>query len=170
MVAYRKTADFRRFFGDAEYVAERLASIQGRGRPTAGGCIEWTGEVSSFGYGRVSFGNAKWQVHRLLWLIHRGEVGNLVVDHLCRNKRCINLDHLEPVTNQANVQRGHDHRNGPGLCSKGLHRLQRVGRANSRQCRECKADDFRLKYRADPEFRERMKAKRRRNHAKAKLS
>lgn len=30
----------------------------------------------------------------------------LQLDHICRNRRCVNPDHLEPVTQAINVQRG----------------------------------------------------------------
>lgn len=30
----------------------------------------------------------------------------LVIDHLCRNRMCVNPDHLEPVTIRENVRRG----------------------------------------------------------------
>lgn len=72
------------------------------------GCWEWIGSISKWGYGI-------WQPHRGVSLrAHRvsyeATVGpipdGLVLDHLCRNKRCVNPAHLEPVTDRVNTLRG----------------------------------------------------------------
>lgn len=45
--------------------------------------------------------------HRVAYKILVGPISRgLVIDHLCRNKLCVNPDHLEPVTQSVNVQRG----------------------------------------------------------------
>jgi len=45
--------------------------------------------------------------YRYLWEREYGKLSkNLVLDHLCRNPHCVNLDHLEPVTTQENLRRG----------------------------------------------------------------
>jgi HNH endonuclease len=45
--------------------------------------------------------------HVLLYEKHVGLVPfGLVLDHICRNKLCVNPNHLEPVTNAINNQRG----------------------------------------------------------------
>jgi hypothetical protein len=68
-------------------------------------CWLWTGGVSPNGYGKTSGKYA----HRLSWEIHRGalpRIRSMVVDHLCRNRLCVNPDHLELVTQQENINRG----------------------------------------------------------------
>ena len=45
--------------------------------------------------------------HRACYELKRGKVPDgLVLDHLCRVRRCLNPDHLEPVTRSENVRRG----------------------------------------------------------------
>lgn len=55
-------------------------------------------------------------MHRVAWQAYRGEIPDgLEVDHLCRNTRCINPYHLEPVPRAENLRRreltGDEHRN-----------------------------------------------------------
>jgi hypothetical protein len=72
-------------------------------------CWEWTGTVKPNGYanfqvpGRRSPANA----HRWLWEQLVGPIAKgLDLDHLCRNRKCVNPDHLEPVTRRENLRRG----------------------------------------------------------------
>ena len=72
----------------------------------ASGCWLWTGAVDSGGYG-----NAVWQrrwrgAHQVSYELHVGQVpSGLELDHLCRVTRCVNPDHLEPVTPAENMRR-----------------------------------------------------------------
>jgi HNH endonuclease len=72
------------------------------------GCWEWRGAVSNTGYGCFEYErNRVMSTHRYSYLQLVGAIpSGLVLDHLCRNKRCVNPDHLEPVTHAENVQRG----------------------------------------------------------------
>lgn len=78
--------------------------------PGPNGCIEWTGDMSNSGYGRFWVGpkNAdKALAHRWSYEYHTGPIPEgLVIDHLCRNKVCVNPDHLEAVTSSENFRRG----------------------------------------------------------------
>jgi hypothetical protein len=48
--------------------------------------------------------------HVLLWLTHHGPIeGGLELDHLCRNRKCCNPDHLELVSSRENTMRGNSH-------------------------------------------------------------
>lgn len=69
-------------------------------------CIPWTGYVDPEGYGKIHIGDTTISAHRAIWIEAHGPLPHeLVVDHLCRNKRCVNLEHLEAVTWQENTQR-----------------------------------------------------------------
>lgn len=74
---------------------------------SAGGCWEWTGGQVS-GYGNFWLGGRTWiRAHRYAYEFCVGEIPNgLQLDHLCRNRVCVNPDHLEPVTQRENIVRG----------------------------------------------------------------
>lgn len=71
------------------------------------GCWTWRGCLHSSGYGSFYMGRQKVSAHRLAFVIHNGEIPDgLVIDHLCRNRSCVNPEHLEAVTQSRNVRRG----------------------------------------------------------------
>lgn len=43
--------------------------------------------------------------HRAAYTMIKGDPGEAVIDHLCRNRRCVNPQHLEAVTQLVNVRR-----------------------------------------------------------------
>lgn len=72
-----------------------------------GECIEWTGALDKHGYGVVSIDRKTFRVHRLAVILSgRRYPKGYVTDHLCRNRKCINPDHLDVVTNVVNIMRG----------------------------------------------------------------
>ena len=73
------------------------------------GCWLWEAGISSSGYGKfyrtdISKSGQEY-AHRMSWMIYRGEIeGGLFVDHrVCRNKLCVNPDHMVVCTNRENV-------------------------------------------------------------------
>ncbi len=77
----------------------------------ASGCLEWAGAKTSKGYGNIAIcvdGKKRYlPPHRVLYVLERGPIDpTLEIDHLCRNRLCCNLDHMEPVTTQENTRRG----------------------------------------------------------------
>ena len=71
------------------------------------GCWLWTGAVTGTpAYGRAYL-NGPMPAHRAIWTVLVGPVPRgMVLDHLCREKLCVNPMHLEVVTQKENVQRG----------------------------------------------------------------
>lgn len=71
-----------------------------------GECWEWQGTRRG-GYGRVKILGRLQEAHRASYEYHIGPIpAGLVIDHLCRNRACINPKHLEPVTGLENIRRG----------------------------------------------------------------
>ncbi|WP_369377644.1 HNH endonuclease signature motif containing protein [Streptomyces sp. cg36] len=117
-------------------------------RDGEGGCWEWTGHIKPNGYGQVRIGDHKHHVHRLAYEVMVGPIPpGLVIDHLCRNRRCLRPDHLEPVPQRTNILRGE----GPTArnarrthCVRG-HRFDTantyVRPSGARNCRACRTGD-----------------------------
>lgn len=128
------------------------------------GCIEWTGGMNGSGYGQFYVGRdanpstGKGYAHRWSYVTFVEPIPDgLHIDHLCRNPKCVNPDHLEAVTRVENVLRGESQwaRNarksecpsGHPLSGDNLRHTSR----GERRCRECDRLRSRAAYWADPE-------------------
>ncbi len=110
-------------------------------------CWPWMGaRHNSKGYGRFDANGQRWLAHRYAYTLIVGPFPDeLELDHTCRNTRCVNPDHLDPVTSEV-----HDNeRSHPGAynlvkarCPQG-HAYTPENtrmRANHRHCRRCDID------------------------------
>lgn len=108
------------------------------------GCLEWIGGATLGGYGTFAVApgrtNPKREMaHRWSYEHHVGPIPEgFDIDHLCRNRLCVNPNHLEPVTRAENVRRafvcvthcpsGHAYDDANTYVRPGT---------NSRRCRAC---------------------------------
>ena len=86
-------------------------------------CWNWKSNMHFKGYGLFSLNGKTVKAHRIAFELSKGQIlEGLTIDHLCRNRRCVNPSHLEAVSMKENTLRG----NGPSAihsrkthCKKG---------------------------------------------------
>ena len=112
--------------------------------PGMTGCWQWTGAKTGAGYGNTFSGSA----HRFAYKLVFGAIIEETLDHLCRNRSCVNPLHLEPTSRAENYRRGMSPTaiNGRKThCDRG-HELgapdntfPRDRRLSRRRCKKCAA-------------------------------
>jgi hypothetical protein len=117
------------------------------------GCWIWEGAKNNDGYGYYYLGKdclGEYKIvraHRWSYEHHKGPIPQgLHIDHLCRNRSCVNPDHLEVVTGKENVLRGV----GPTAmnaqkihCANGHpfdEENTRIDKNNIRRCKTCERE------------------------------
>ncbi len=122
------------------------------------GCWLWLGKLTPLGYSRIrnpvgAFG------HRVAWELYRGPIpAGMVIDHICRERSCVNPDHLRVVSRRTNAVEN-------SLCFVAINaqkkrcvhghifdRLRVHGNRKFRACSKCEAAKAR-------EFRRRRKSR-----------
>lgn len=165
-----------------ERVAKRLFSHVRYLQPD--GCIESKYTATAAGYSQIGWNeNGRRYVmlgHRVACIVHHGAIPpDMTVDHICKNKVCINIEHLRLLSSFENARRG-DRRDWPlGECANGHSNDHLVLRSDGRQaCGICLKEwqkrgneraraRHRERMRTDKEYAERIrKADRDRYHAK----
>lgn len=122
-----------------------------------GGCWQWTAALNPDGYGRIRL-RRDWSplAHRALWELLIGPVTYPEeLDHLCKNRGCVNPQHLEKVQHAENVRRGRGGENWAEKthCPQGHPYDDQNTRRykGSRVCRKCSTDRARAYRLSDPE-------------------
>ncbi len=121
-------------------------------RSVSGGCWQWIAARDGQGYGAFSLGSRSdgtdriGLAHRIAFEFKHGKIPvGLQIDHLCRNRSCVNPAHMETVTSRENVLRGQ------GVTSRhakqtecvrghpldGSNLLLSARTREGRRCREC---------------------------------
>jgi hypothetical protein len=101
----------------------------------SGDCWQWTRQLTRDGYGRYHNKAA----HRLAYIyLVESLTPDQTIDHLCRNRRCVNPDHFEIVSSVENVMRGFGvpaQNARKEVCSRG-HPFDWFGK-RQRYCSQC---------------------------------
>lgn len=79
--------------------------------PSLGQCWVWQAALTRSGYGNFAISKTKFRpAHVVAYELAYGSIPRVgqrtTLDHLCRNRACVNPEHLEPVTNRVNILRG----------------------------------------------------------------
>ena len=126
---YMKIRAFGRFWSQVEIPAFSITD-----------CWLWKGALGPGGYGQCTWGGSRFP-HRVSYEIVVGPIPeNLVIDHLCRVRLCVNPYHLEPVTQSVNLLRGNNQNRDKVECHRG-HPFRGENlyiNKGKRYCRTCK--------------------------------
>lgn len=80
-----------------------IAAVKADCVVTPAGCWEWQRYLHR-GYAQISIDNKQIQVHRLVLETKHGQpLGDQAAHHICANSRCVNPEHLQPVTHAENT-------------------------------------------------------------------
>jgi hypothetical protein len=95
------------------------------------------------GYGKFFAVGRAWQAHRFIYELHVGFIpAGYQLDHLCRNKACVNIKHLEAVRNGENIRRAYIASKRNIVCKNGHIRTEentyRYPNNKEIQCRTCR--------------------------------
>ena len=131
------------------------------------GCWIWLAAIDKDGYGFTRIGKrSAVRAHRISYECCVGPIeDDLVIDHLCRHRICVNPRHLEAVSNKINLLRGESFsavNARKDVCDNGhpFSGPNLISHPNGhRSCRECRRvrgrERKKERWRSDPEFRRR---------------
>lgn len=133
-------------------------------------CWNWISAITKNGYALFMLRGRSVYSHRVSFLESHGSVSDtLVIDHLCRNRKCVNPSHMREITRGENVRIGRFVQREKTHCDHG-HPLSgdnvaRRGR-NMRVCKLCHSrrnKEYRARLRGDSYQRYARTAQRKRS-------
>jgi hypothetical protein len=112
-------------------------------------CIEAKTSTVVNGYHKVYANGKSQRAHRWAWELVNGKIPDgKVIDHLCRNRACVALDHLRVVTQRENIMAGLHNIDNRSHCNNG-HLFEgniMVRKNGKRECAECNRVRARVNY------------------------
>ena len=103
-------------------------------------CWEWTACKFKTGYAQFTLNGKTSRAHRVSYELFKGNIPiGLQLDHLCKNKSCVNPDHLEAVTCKENNNRGNSgKKNLEKTCCPQGHEYNEKNTYLSKRGRDCR--------------------------------
>ena len=117
------------------WVGDPIKRLMSRVTKSDDSCWVWNGALVR-GYGVINVDGKTEYVHRVVYAASGKKFDKrLTLDHKCRNPRCVNPEHLEPVTRSENVRRMNSAQ-PRDRCRKG-HLYSEFGKTKSGSCIKC---------------------------------
>lgn len=124
-------------------------------------CWAWNLSTNQKGYGRIVRNGKTLLAHRMFYEAMYGKIPTkMTIDHLCRNRACVNPHHMEVVSNRENILRG---TSPSAVNAKRTHcvhghelggdnlRIFTRNASKRRECRECRRRLGKARYWRNPE-------------------
>jgi hypothetical protein len=112
-------------------------------------CIEAKTSTIVNGYRKLWVGKKSVRAHRWAWELVNGTIpADKVIDHICRNRACVAIDHLRVVTQQENIMSGLHSIDNRSHCNQG-HPFEgniMIRKNGKRECAECNRVRSRANY------------------------
>lgn len=108
-------------------------------------CWNWNASTNEKGYGLFRFNGKTSKAHRVSWILTNGDIdATLVIDHKCKNRKCVNPNHLDLVTQKENIFIGlsgkiNNAQSKKIKCPQG-HKYTRTTKNGYRLCGKCRSE------------------------------
>lgn len=128
---------------DRETVSQIMERLSGP--ISENGCIPWLGKIGTGGYAYVLYREGSKRLTRkaatvALELAGRPRPEGLEVDHLCRNRTCVNPDHMRYTTRSGNSLNRSEYRWVPNCKHCGQLKVRTDWQHAKWTCRSCNAE------------------------------
>ena len=136
---------------------------------SADGCLISTYSVASHGYAQIGWnrtsGRGMTTAHRAAWVHANGQIPDgMTIDHMCKNRRCVNVKHLRVLSNFENARRTSGRDWPLGECANGHPNSEIIPGSNGKlKCRPCTLEYSRRYTAKNPE---KVRETQRRSNAK----